>query len=97
MMIGTVLSELHLSHEYLLKLNFPKLQILYSEALRQRVNKAFMLMELLGVHRIEHKNDRKKVIDGYNNLTKPFKVMHDVVINKHEVDTSWEILRGKAR
>jgi len=95
MMMGTILSELHLSHEFLLALSIPKLIVLYQEAMRQRTNKAFMLMELLGLHRLEDKSDRKNLIDGYTKLTKPFVVKQET--RAIDVTTGWATLRGKAR
>ena len=92
-MIGTVLSELHLSHEFLLSLSSPKLSVLYQEALRQRTNKAFMLMELLGVHRIEKKIEREKVIKGYQKITNPFNIKRE--INQVEIENGWNTLRSR--
>ena len=97
MMIGTILSELHLDHEFLLELSIPKLLVLYQEAMRQRTNKAFMLMELLGLHRLEHKGDRTKVLDGYKGYTKPFSVVQEEQVNKQDIAIGWDTLRGKAR
>jgi len=96
-MLGTILSELHMDQEYLLSLNISKLQVLYIEALRQRANKAFMLMELLGSHRLEHKSDRKKLIEGYAKLTKPLNIMRVTEVNKNDVKVGWATLRGRKR
>lgn len=93
MLIGTILSELHLDLDYLLSLSLPKLSVLYSEALRQRTNKAFTLMELLGVHRLKNASDRKDVIKGYTKLTNPFNVKKE--IHQSEIASGWNTLRSR--
>ena len=93
MCIGTILSELHLPMEYLLSLSMPKLTILYNESLRQRTNKAFMQMELLGLHRLKNESDRKDVIKGYQKLTNPFNISKPVATSK--IESSWNTLRSR--
>jgi len=93
MLIGTILSELNLSHEFVLGLSLPKLRILYLEAMRQRTNKAFMLMEMLGCHRLEHQNDRRNVIEGYKKYTNPFSI--SVELDSKQIDHNWDTLRVK--